>query len=408
MMLYGAFCILEDISYTRKDGQYLRWDSRSGRSKGKNQFNKGEIFSFEDAIYKKLQQFASDLNVSETQLNLFSENFALNLLSEKSQPNIQQGSCLEILPTLAASSINFVMTSPPYANRYDYTRTYALELAFLGCSEEKVKNLRQAMLSCTVENRDKNNYLEEVYIGIGRKEDFLKIDLTFNNQAALHEVLNILEIYKQQDKLNNSNITRMVRNYFYEMSFVIYELSRVLKPGGIVAMVNDNVRYAGEEVPVDLILSNIAESFGLETRYIWTLERGKGNSSQQMGNHGRSELRKMCIYLGKATTVTEANRINYRLRSTFLSQLEEYKTLFLKDKIDALLPVKHLYSWESRVKLSIGEDAFNYINQHPNLELIQVFCHPKLIREHPILLAYYRNISALSQKAVQYFAKNQC
>ena len=28
----------------------------------------------------------------------------------------------------------------------------------------------------------------------------------------------------------------------------------------------------------------------------WTLGRGKGNSSQQMGNYGRSELRK-CVYV---------------------------------------------------------------------------------------------------------------
>ncbi len=61
-------------------------------------------------------------------------------------------------------------------------------------------------------------------------------------------------------------------------------------------MVNDNVRYAGEEVPVDTILSSVAESFGLVTEKIWTLARGKGNSSQQMGAHGRSELRK-CVYV---------------------------------------------------------------------------------------------------------------
>jgi hypothetical protein len=32
LLLYAAFCILEEISYTRKDGQYLRWEARSGRS----------------------------------------------------------------------------------------------------------------------------------------------------------------------------------------------------------------------------------------------------------------------------------------------------------------------------------------------------------------------------------------
>jgi hypothetical protein len=34
---------------------------------------------------------------------------------------------------------------------------------------------------------------------------------------------------------------------------------------------------------------------GFETERIWVLSRGKGNSSQQMGAHGRQELRK-CVY----------------------------------------------------------------------------------------------------------------
>ncbi|WP_292866923.1 site-specific DNA-methyltransferase [Nostoc sp. LPT] len=302
LFLYAAFCILEDISYTRKDGQYLRWDSRSGRSKVNSEFNKGEILSFEDAINRKLKQITSDLNISPIQLDLFSDNLLLKFTTNKSntveniEPNLYEGSSLEILPTLQDNSIDFVITSPPYVNRYDYTRTYALELAFLGCSEEKVKYLRQQMLSCTVENRDKRNFLEEYYTAKGCYQDFLKIDSTFKNQAALQEILIILENNKKQGKLNNDNIVRMVGNYFYEMCFIIYELARIIKPGGIVAMVNDNVRYAGEEVPVDLILSDIAESFGLKTRYIWTLGRGKGNSSQQMGNHGRTELRK-CVYI---------------------------------------------------------------------------------------------------------------
>jgi DNA modification methylase len=296
LLMYAAFCILEDISYTRKDGQYLRWDTRSGRSKGKNEFNKGEILTFENAIQQKLKQIASDLDISSIQLDLFNKSLRLQDTIQNPEPNLFQGSCLEILPTIQESTIDFVMTSPPYANRYDYTRTYALELAFLGCSEEKVKHLRQTMLSCTVENRDKRNYLENYYTGIGRYHDFLKIDLTFQNQAALQEVLVILDNYRIEGKLNNKNITRMLRNYFYEMCFVIYELARILKAGGIVAMVNDNVRYAGEEVPVDLILCDIAESFGLVTRHIWILGQGKGNSSQQMGNHGRSELRK-CVYI---------------------------------------------------------------------------------------------------------------
>lgn len=37
---FALFCILESVSYTRKDGQYLRWDDRSGRRVGvKKPFN---------------------------------------------------------------------------------------------------------------------------------------------------------------------------------------------------------------------------------------------------------------------------------------------------------------------------------------------------------------------------------
>ncbi len=88
----------------------------------------------------------------------------------------------------------------------------------------------------------------------------------------------------------------MVENYFFEMCVVVSELARVLRPGGRLVMVNDNVRYAGEEVPVDLILSDFARRLGLQVEHIWTLPRGKGNSSQQMGAHGRQELR-MCVYV---------------------------------------------------------------------------------------------------------------
>ncbi len=96
--------------------------------------------------------------------------------------------------------------------------------------------------------------------------------------------------------LNNPGIIRLLSEYFFELALVIGELARLLLPGGLVIMINDNVRYAGMEVPVDLILGAMAESFGMEVRHIWILDRGKGNSSQQMGRYGREELRK-CVYV---------------------------------------------------------------------------------------------------------------
>ena len=293
---YAAFCVLETISFTRKDGQYLRWDYRAGRAQGQKSFDKGPIPSFKQAIRAKLNQIADDLEGVNSQQQLTFDSVNEPKPDTGPTPILYEGSCLTTLPTLADQSFDLILTSPPYCNRYDYTRTYALELVFLGCSDERVKKLRQAMLSCTVENRSKAAELEKFYAERGQQQVFERVTAVFEEQAALHEVLTILEQYREENKLNNNHLTKLVRNYFYEMCFVIYELARVLKPSGKIVMVDDNVRYAGEEVPVDLILSNMAEAFGLRVPLIWTLERGKGNSSQQMGEHGRSELRK-CVYV---------------------------------------------------------------------------------------------------------------
>ncbi len=411
LLLFAAFCILEEISYTRKDGQYLRWDTRSGRSQGDVPFDKGYIPSFKEAITEKLKQMASDLEGRYTQQPLFSEVTISPSQARAFRPELQQGSCLDLLSHFTSNSIDVVLTSPPYANRYDYTRTYALELIFLGCNEDQVKRLRQEMLSCTVENKSKEDRLESFYRYKGEYVGFDEIDATFQKQKALQEILFILDGYQAEKKLNNSGIASLVRNYFYEMCFVVYELARILKPGGTVVMVNDNVRYAGEEVPVDLILSDIAESFGLTVKSIWTLDRGKGNSSQQMGSHGRTELRK-CIYVWEKETsmagtrdqlLIEAHQINYRLRSTFFyRKLKEYNVLNFPSVVANITPLSELYNWDQRANWGISEDAFTYISTHKELKFIQVFCHPKLLREYPMLLAYYRNIAALSQKSVSY------
>jgi len=287
LMQLACMCVLESISYTRKDGQYLRWDHRAGKSRTST-FNKGIVPPFQKAIRVKLKEIEDDIRQSRSML--FPE------AGESGSMDYRLGSCLEILPTFESNCVDLVVTSPPYCNRYDYTRTYALELVFLGNDDEDIKRLRQAMLSCTVENREKSEELRKLYERLDREKVFSDVTNVFQQQSALHEALDILQQYRASKKLNNDNIPRMVANYFFEMSFVIYELARILRPGGTVVMVNDNVRYAGEEVPVDLILSNIAKSFGLTTRHIWTLQRGKGNSSQQMGTHGRTELRK-CVYV---------------------------------------------------------------------------------------------------------------
>lgn len=293
VLQFAAFTVLEEISFTRKDGQYLRWDHRSQRSLSGKPFDKGKILKFEDAVKNKLNQIIQDLSPEESLLPFEKED---DIIQKKHPVNIIEGSCLEKLPELEDNYFDFIVTSPPYCNRYDYTRTYALELVYLGCDAEQVRNLRQTMLSCTVENKEKVEHLQNFYASIGKSDAFDRIIEVYKNSAAMTEVNSVLDELNKLEKLNNSNIARMVKNYFLELCFVTYEMARVTRKGGYCAMVNDNVRYGGEEIPVDLILSEFAENFGFNINKIFVLPKGKGNSSQQMGLHGRTEVRK-CVYL---------------------------------------------------------------------------------------------------------------
>jgi DNA modification methylase len=279
---FACLSILEDVSFTRKDGQYLRWDMRSGRSL-KSQFSKGHIYDFGTAIKCKLQMMLDD--IVKRNGNKYTDRV-----------EIIEGSCLNVLPNLSNNSFDLILTSPPYCNRYDYTRTYALELAFQGYDDDAVKNLRQALLSATVENRSKRQYLAQEYRKRNRGGEYDNALRAFEGSHALHEVLDILHKARKKGELNNNNIPDMIENYFFEINLIIHELARVLAPAGRFVMVNDNVRYHGEEIPVDLLLSDFAENAGLSVDKIWVLPRGKGNSSQQMGAFGRNELRK-CVYI---------------------------------------------------------------------------------------------------------------
>ena len=276
MLNLACMSVLESVSYTQKDGQYLRWDQRSGKSTN-SQFQKKSLLQLKDALERRLDEMVQDIG-------------ALREHYGRGVPNFVKGSSLDYLKNFPSCSFDMVITSPPYANRYDYTRIYALELAWLGYDQKGFKTLRQSMLSATVENKSKIECLVDTYPD---QEMVLSALNMYEKQGAVHEVIGILN--ESLNELSNRHIVRMLEGYFLEMALVVAELGRIVKPGGTVVMVNDNVQYHGEELPVDLILSDFAEESGFTCEHIWTLPRGKGNPSQQMRRFGRREQRK-CVY----------------------------------------------------------------------------------------------------------------
>ena len=102
----------------------------------------------------------------------------------------------------------------------------------------------------------------------------------------------------------------------------------------------------------------------------------------------------------------EARRIDYRLRSTFFyRKLHELGFLDFARELDALVKIGESYKWVERSQWGISQGAWEYV-ERSELSPLRVFCHPRVIIEQPRLIAYYRNIAALSQKAVQTLAFN--
>ena len=286
--------ILEKVSFTRKDGQFLRWDGRSQKIRERSKkrvasgkkpirgIHKGELPGVRDALLEALDKIIADVE---------------KLQREPPLPSYQRlikGNTLYTLPKMEGNQFAGVITSPPYANRYDYTRTYALEEAYLGVGDG-IFDLRQSQLSCTVENRSKLNELEEFYLSIGQHDRYTRIVDLVQSNPALAEVNTALQIRSERGEINNTGVLAMVAQYFAELTFVFAELHRTCRSGAHVAFVNDNVRYAGEVIPVDLMTTDLAVQVGFEPVKVYTLPQRKGNSSQQMKKYGRAALRKSII-----------------------------------------------------------------------------------------------------------------
>jgi len=283
--------ILEEVSYTRKDGQYLRWDYRARKVQERNaariaqgkkpvkKVDKGPLPTVKEALVRALSIIIADIAALQ------------RLDFPPSEQELIQGNTLFVLPGLEADRFAAVITSPPYCNRYDYTRIYALELAYLGIGDG-IFDLRQSQLSCTVENRSKLGLLREHYARLGQLERLDRVLAVVQNNPAFVEINKALSVRWERGEINNKGILRMVEQYFVELALVFAELFRTCRSGAYVAFVNDNVRYGGEVIPVDLLSTDLANGLGFEPVKVYVLPQRKGNSSQQMGRFGREALRK--------------------------------------------------------------------------------------------------------------------
>ena len=174
--------------------------------------------------------------------------------------------------------VDCVLTSPPYANLFDYFEVYKMELWSSGIIKDYAqwKSLKKSAL-----RNNKNANLNT--------NDFIKNELL---QKALE---------KLQDKnLEKSTIT-MLKNYFYDMKIILQKCFELLKNDGFCFIVVANSCYKGVPIKTDEILAREAEKIGFKLKEL-IIARKINTSAQQMktlDNLTKFYLRESIIVLQK-------------------------------------------------------------------------------------------------------------
>lgn len=95
----------------------------------------------------------------------------------------------------------------------------------------------------------------------------------------------------------------------------------------------------------------------------------------------------------------------YLLKASWVyNKIQELGFFGFEEEIKVLINNSSNYEWDGSIGWGISNSSKNFVTKQ-RIPLIQIFCHPKILIEHPRLLAYYRSVSTLSQKGLGKLAK---
>jgi len=164
------------------------------------------------------------------------------------------GDARHLQGALEPASIDAVITSPPYPNEKDYTRTTRLESVLLGFINSK-QELRDM----------KKNLIRSNTRGVYRDDDDGKWVEEFPGIQDLADAIETRRLELGKTSGFERMYARVVRLYFGGMARHFAELSPALRPGARLAyVVGDQASYLQVMIRTGQVLAEIAESLGYE------------------------------------------------------------------------------------------------------------------------------------------------
>lgn len=248
--LIALTTILEDVGYSKKDGNGLKYP------KNKKALNFVNKFSEQiDLMLSDIESFKFK-NIKNSQIILSDSRN----IDKKYIDNLKNKTSL-------------VVFSPPYANCFDYSEVYKLELWMSGYIDEyeKLNKLRNESLSSHL-NKNLNHYQEHPLL----KESLSQIKNTWSKKIPL-----------------------MISGYFYDMEKIIENSFSILKKGGYCVIIVGNSAYSGHIIKTDEILSRIAIEKGFSEIEIHIARKLRASSQQAKLFSNENSLRESVIIMKK-------------------------------------------------------------------------------------------------------------
>lgn len=251
LLKVSFLAILELVSNTKKDGNGIKY------IKVKRDL---------DVVQVYLAKLKDILN--QVQNNIRTNTFESNVIND----TFLNCNSYEI------NSFRHIIFSPPYANCFDYSAVYKLEL-WMGdyvLDYKDFKNLRSKAIRSHVNG---------------------SLDSNISNDL---EIVNWISEKLSNYKLWDKKIPLMLKGYFDDMYKVIQACYDKQEVGGKCAIIVANSCYKGYLVPTDLLLSKIGEKIGYKVQYIEVCRYLKTSSQQQNIHEGlKRYLRESLIVFEK-------------------------------------------------------------------------------------------------------------
>jgi len=204
---------------------------------------KSEIHDFPvgQTVASKLLEMAEDITW-----------FQDNLPEGSQKAKVHNTSFFEHEEYLAPSSVDLVITSPPYLNNYHYNRNTRPQLYWLGYAE-RPKDLKP------LEHSNFGKYWQTV-----RDEDSIDLGFSLPGTDLRERLQTLRKTNPERGVYGGNGWANYAASYFNDCYAFSKALKRVLKPQGSAVVVIGNSILQGIMIPTDRYFGKIAESVGLD------------------------------------------------------------------------------------------------------------------------------------------------